>query len=302
MFSVLIDLIFGYFFRSVSYKKKKEMVAFKIRCEYIKSEYLASPDVLGNKIVDFCKSNERGNKHLISCLMFLFILFFGVLGFRTGKGLDINVPPKELAYVAAALIAGLVGFLINETNKESEIGKHREKWLSELKSELANYFSDIEEFCYKTKKWIGRSQNLTVESKDNVIFHESLNELKRSINGSRNKIYLFIKTDKDKPEKKVYEGVKDLKKRVEDISNLVDKVRYGRSSYLAITLKKANQLVSFSLHKNIVIVKNYCDDEWLYIKKGHVGFRFKRAILIAAILFIVTMFSGYTVEYYERWV
>lgn len=300
----------------LSYQKRKKIYKFKKKLKSwrallesldykINDAYFYYSKKFNLSVDDFIfniKRHERKYPHSFTYGVFLFISTAGYLGFMYGVNVDVNVPPKEVAYLAGALIAGLVGFLIHESNKESEIGKHREKWLSELKEEVSSFLSNTETYCVILDKWFDICKRKSSLSSDvGEKYYEEAGELKRSINKEYNKISLFIKTDKEKSEKEIYEQFRDAKNDVDIIESMVTEMKVNDALVYEFAVKRKMRALCYTaINKSVVLVKDYCDYEWLYIKKGHVSFRLKRALILGVVLFVITTFAGYTVDYYEK--
>lgn len=281
----------------------------KFRKDFGESSFL--DELVDKKIKRMTCLKSRYAESFFSILIFFSLAF---LGFYVANkyGERFEVMPRDIGYVAAALIAGLVSFYVSESNKEGEINKHRQEWCKELRNILSEYVSVIN----KTVLMIASGGNKYADNNpsraiEKLYSNMQVGEAKIERGGLeiekyKNMIGLYlINGDGSKIESRLYKEV-DLINRsfMEYISNIQKNGNIINSGGLVEDCedelerirKRGKKISTFLVPELILKSKVYFDNEWHYVKRGRLFFRVKRVFIISTAGFIVSSFLTYLMQ------
>ncbi|WP_162617937.1 hypothetical protein [Salinicola halophilus] len=249
------------------------------------------------------KINSSKKYRIIGSTAIIIILL--ALGVFSPAFFDMHhTPPSVLSFVVAAIFSTIVAILVSETNKENEIGKHREKWLSDLKFHCADYTSNLASSFGELLKAIEDDGFKTVkEIRDSFWSEEYIsvsNDLFLKSETKFNLISLYLNSSSDKNEGILYGETRMLREL--DIA-FAERVQHALDDNSLEKVKEVSSELQEFLLKGFLDyhakVKRYVDGEWKTIKNGHFYYNFKRMMLMGALVYVASFYFSYTVNYYE---
>ena len=200
---------------------------------------------------------------------------------------------KDLSFLIGPLVAGFIAFLTAENNRENEISKLREKWLSELKIKVSGFVANSE-YLYRRLRFeateyaeMNTRKNRISDDYFMAVRGKEINELYADVEKYKNYLFISLKgTGND--EVVLFSNIEgafnDLRKCFNDCNkkNITDDKFDGFRRKFRDDLKVKIELNSAS----------YFRGEWDRIKRGGVRIRVKRISMFFCIVCSIGFYIG----------
>ncbi|WP_088743366.1 hypothetical protein [Cobetia sp. QF-1] len=200
---------------------------------------------------------------------------------------------KSLSFIIGPVIAGVIAFLVGENNRENEIIKLREKWLSEVKQSISRLMSRSESFfrlvltiAWNTKKPSGPATLTPLDFKSSVKQKE-VHDLFSIIVDDKT-FLLYTLRNAGGGEVAIKKQIKNVYSKVGLVANQcnIEKMSYKnfKSHRSDFRNRLRNAMASVS--------DDYFQEEWLRIKKGSLSIRLKRFFCYCIICILMGGYIG----------
>lgn len=222
-------------------------------------------------------------------IVFAFFIFFMMAEFITGE-------VKDIGFLVAGVIAGLVSILISLNNKENELNKYRIKWCDDIRELAHSYIAEVtaahNSLCLLDQKYQTYHSRLFFYY-DNFINHIGF-EVLRDIEEKSIKVDLLLERKGDfKAEKIVHELFEffndEFLSIIARIYFLGGRLKSGEEmknveADVGEIKKRLDDFSDVYLNPFRIEVGVYLNDEWNKVKYGSFWFRVKRSFIISLIL------------------
>ncbi|NYT73707.1 hypothetical protein HZU72_14915 [Halomonas sp. QX-2] len=222
-------------------------------------------------------------------IIFTFLIFSMMAKFITGEA-------KDIGFLVAGVIAGLVSILISFNNKENELNKYRIKWCDDIRGLAHSYIAEVtaahNSLCLLDQKYESYHSRLLFYY-DNFIEHIGF-EVLRDIEEKSIKVDLLLERKGDfKAEKIVHELFEffndEFLSIVARIYFLGGRLKAGENvenieadvGEIKECLDNLNDVYLIPFRVEVGV---YLNDEWNKVKFGSFWFRVKRSFIISLII------------------